>query len=49
MKDFRGKMTFGFKKPTELIDYFKNQPMEFAPGTKWKYNNSGYFFYWVLL
>ena len=30
-------------KPEELIDMFKNQPMEFAPGTKWNYNNSGYF------
>jgi CubicO group peptidase (beta-lactamase class C family) len=26
----------------ELIDLFKNQPMEFAPGTKFNYNNSGY-------
>ena len=42
MKDFEKKMTLDLK-PTELIDYFKNQPMEFAPGTKWKYNNSGYF------
>ena len=42
MKDFRKKMTLDLK-PTELIDYFKNQPMEFAPGTKWNYNNSGYF------
>ena len=30
-------------KPTEVIDFFKNQPMEFTPGTKWNYNNSGYF------
>ena len=29
--------------PTELIDFFKNQPMEFEPGTKWAYDNSGYF------
>ncbi|MVM29033.1 serine hydrolase [Spirosoma sp. HMF4905] len=29
--------------PTELIDFFKNQPMEFEPGTQWKYCNSGYF------
>lgn len=29
--------------PTELIDFFKNQPMDFAPGTKYKYNNSAYF------
>ncbi|MDP4223531.1 MAG: serine hydrolase [Bacteroidota bacterium] len=30
-------------KPAEVIDKFKNLPMEFAPGTKWNYNNSGYF------
>ena len=30
-------------KPEEVIDLFKNQPMEFAPGTKWNYNNSGFF------
>lgn len=30
-------------KPEEVIDFFKSQPMEFAPGTKWNYNNSGYF------
>lgn len=29
--------------PAALVDYFKNQPMDFAPGTKWNYNNSGYF------
>lgn len=29
-------------KLAELIDFFKNQPMEFAPGEKWNYNNSGY-------
>ena len=26
----------------ELIDVFDNEPMEFAPGEKWNYNNSGY-------
>lgn len=26
----------------ELIDFFKNQPMQFAPGKRWAYNNSGY-------
>jgi CubicO group peptidase (beta-lactamase class C family) len=26
----------------ELIDVFKNEPMLFAPGEKWRYNNSGY-------
>lgn len=29
--------------PTEMIDYFKNQPMRFAPGAKWEYSNSNYF------
>ncbi|WP_271782822.1 serine hydrolase [Aquimarina algiphila] len=28
--------------PTELINYFKNEPMDFDPGQQWKYNNSGY-------
>ncbi len=26
----------------ELIDFFKNQPMDFAPDEQWLYNNSGY-------
>jgi D-alanyl-D-alanine carboxypeptidase len=26
----------------ELIDFFKYQPMQFAPGKRWAYNNSGY-------
>lgn len=30
-------------KPKELIDIFKNEPIEFNPGDKFKYNNSGYF------
>lgn len=38
MKNIRMDM-----KPEELIAQFKNQPMEFAPGTKWNYNNSGFF------
>jgi CubicO group peptidase (beta-lactamase class C family) len=27
---------------SELIDFFKYQPMQFAPGKRWFYNNSGY-------
>jgi D-alanyl-D-alanine carboxypeptidase len=26
----------------ELIDVFKNEPLDFVPGTKWDYSNSGY-------
>jgi CubicO group peptidase (beta-lactamase class C family) len=28
--------------PAELVDFFKNEPMDFAPGEKFSYNNSGY-------
>jgi hypothetical protein len=26
-----------------MIDSFKNDPLDFEPGTQWRYNNSGYF------
>lgn len=29
-------------EPLEVIDFFKNEPMDFAPGDQFKYNNSGY-------
>ncbi|WP_420572408.1 serine hydrolase [Kordia sp.] len=29
-------------KVTELIDAFKNEPMDFKPGEQFRYNNSGY-------
>lgn len=29
-------------KPKELIDFFKNEPVDFEPGEKFVYNNSGY-------
>jgi CubicO group peptidase (beta-lactamase class C family) len=28
--------------PRELVDFFKNERMDFEPGTKYKYNNSGF-------
>ena len=28
--------------PLDLIDFFKNEPIDFIPGEKFKYNNSGY-------
>ena len=30
------------RTPEEIIDYFKNEPMDFDPGEKFLYNNSGY-------
>ena len=29
--------------PEEMIDFFKNEPMDFAPGEEFRYNNSAYF------
>lgn len=26
----------------DLVDYFKNKPLDFEPGSKWSYSNSGY-------
>lgn len=42
MKEF-GEISRLDKTPDAFIPFFKNQPMEFAPGTKWNYNNSGYY------
>ncbi len=42
MKDYEERMMLDLK-PEEIIDHFKNQPMNFAPGTEWNYSNSGYF------
>ncbi|MEO1032675.1 MAG: serine hydrolase [Bacteroidota bacterium] len=30
------------KTTEELVDYFKNEPMDFDPGDAYRYNNSGY-------
>lgn len=43
--DMPGWMTSriqGAMTVTELVDGFKKEPMQFAPGEKWVYNNSGY-------
>ncbi|MCS3531444.1 serine hydrolase [Chryseobacterium sp. JUb7] len=29
-------------KPEIMVDFFKNEPVDFAPGEKFEYNNSGY-------
>ncbi|MGG5208624.1 serine hydrolase domain-containing protein [Chryseobacterium sp. MIQD13] len=29
-------------KPEMMVDFFKNEPADFAPGEKFEYNNSGY-------
>lgn len=42
MKDYHERMMLDLK-PTEMIDHFKNEPLRFAPGTKWNYSNSNYF------
>lgn len=42
MPTFISEMARKDMTPTELIDVFKNEPMEFDPGAQWNYNNSGY-------
>ena len=32
-----------------MIALFKNKPLDFAPGTKWNYSNSGYFLLGVIV
>ncbi|MBT8286752.1 MAG: serine hydrolase [Flavobacteriaceae bacterium] len=41
MESFRTKARIDMT-PTEIIDYFKNEPMDFDPGERFLYNNSGY-------
>lgn len=33
----------------EMMDVFKNEPMDFAPGEAWHYSNSGYFLLGVII
>lgn len=37
------------QSPEDFIAFFKDQPMDFAPGEKWQYNNSGYFLLGVII
>jgi CubicO group peptidase (beta-lactamase class C family) len=39
---FRARMRQDFSHD-QLLDVFKKEPFEFAPGEKWNYNNSGYY------
>jgi CubicO group peptidase (beta-lactamase class C family) len=34
---------------TQLIDQFRNKPLEFTPGENWNYSNSGYFLLGVVI
>lgn len=42
MEKFFSEMGRKDMKPMEIIDFFKNEEMDFAPDEKWSYNNSGY-------
>lgn len=42
MREFGNVVTM-HKTPLEFINFFKNEPMDFDPGEKYLYNNSGYF------
>lgn len=45
---YTGKPGFAQRAPQDItvaaqIDSFKNDPMQFEPGSTWRYNNSGYY------
>lgn len=42
MAKFRNVLTAPLSKDS-IINFFKNEPYDFSPGTKYNYNNSGYF------
>jgi CubicO group peptidase (beta-lactamase class C family) len=42
MQSFGKVMTMD-ESPLKFIDFFKNEPMDFNPGEKYSYSNSGYF------
>ena len=42
MPKFMSIATLPYPKDS-VVAFFKNEPYEFSPGTKWNYNNSGYF------
>lgn len=39
--DYESKQTQTMT-PQQLVDWFRDKPLEFEPGTKWNYSNSGY-------
>jgi CubicO group peptidase (beta-lactamase class C family) len=41
MKNF-GDIKRNDLSTAEVVNFFKNEPLEFEPGTKWSYSNSGY-------
>ncbi len=41
MQDFLERVRMDLV-PSAIIDHFKNEPMNFTPGTDFRYNNSGY-------
>ncbi|MFW6289926.1 MAG: serine hydrolase [Mariniphaga sp.] len=43
MKNWDAEMRKKNFTPQEMIDFFKNEPTDFAPGEKYLYNNSAYF------
>jgi CubicO group peptidase (beta-lactamase class C family) len=43
MKDWTPEVMKKDITPLEMVDFFKDQPMDFEPGEEWRYNNSGYF------
>ncbi|MBL8516778.1 MAG: serine hydrolase [Betaproteobacteria bacterium] len=48
MPDFRSIINKDMK-PLDVVDFFKNEKMDFDPGERFLYNNSGYFLLGVII
>lgn len=46
---FMQKRTRNSYKPVEFINFFKDSSLKYEPGTKFSYNNSGYFLLGVII
>ena len=42
MKEFDRATQRKDVRPEEIMAFFMNEPLDFEPGTQWRYNNSGY-------
>lgn len=45
----KGSLSNRNKTVAQMIDSFKNEPLDFAPGTRFAYNNSGYYLLGALI
>lgn len=48
VKNYRAHVRKDYS-PEEMVNLFKNEPLDFTPGADWSYSNSGYFLLGVII